>query len=205
AAGAILYLRYGDILGKAFDEFSRLYLDQLAKLNPDARTHAYGLSILNETWLFFRYGVDWVLPWAGWMSINLRPPFPVSFLTFPQVLGVLGYIAVIAGGFVLLLRYRDGRALLGLSLLMPALLFGTELATVWVQDPFALYRSYLWAIGIPGLVFFALHGPAPRTMLGIGFVLGGLLMWQALDRVISMATPESVWTDAIAKLPDDPR
>ena len=204
-AGAILYLRYGDILGKAFDEFSRLYLDQLAKLNPDARTHAYGLSILNETWLFFRYGVDWVLPWAGWMSINLRPPFPVSFLTFPQVLGVLGYIAVIAGGFVLLLRYRDGRALLGLSLLMPALLFGTELATVWVQDPFALYRSYLWAIGIPGLVFFALHGPAPRTMLGIGFVLGGLLMWQALDRVISMATPESVWTDAIAKLPDDPR
>src|SRR5512140_1630137 len=41
-AGGILYLRYGEILGKPFDEFSRLSLDQLAKLDPDARTHAYG-------------------------------------------------------------------------------------------------------------------------------------------------------------------
>ena len=42
--------------------------------------------------------------------------------------------------------------------LLPALLFVTEFATVWVQDPFVLYRGYLWAIGIPGLVFFLFHG-----------------------------------------------
>lgn len=204
-AGAALYMRYGEIIGKPFDEYSRLYLDQLAKLNPQAREHAYLLSVLNEAWLFFRYGFDWMLPWSGWMSINLRPPFPVQWLTFPQVLGIFGYVAVIAGGFFLLLRYRDGRALLGLSLLFPALLFPTEFATVWVQDPFALYRSYLWAIGVPGLVFFALHGPPPRALVAIAFVLAGLLAWQSLDRVISMATPESAWTDAIEKFPDDPR
>lgn len=204
-AGGVLYLRYGEIIGKPFDEFSRLYLDQLAKLDPEAGRHAYVLSILNEAWLFFRYGFDWLVPWSGWMSINLRPPFPVHWLTFPQVLGIVGYAGVIAGGSWLLVRYRDARALLGLCLLLPALLFATEFATVWVQDPFSLYRSYLWAIGIPGLVFLALHGTAPRVLLAVGAVLGALLGWQAIDRVLSMATPEAVWTDAIRKLPDDPR
>lgn len=204
-AGALLYFRYGEILGKPFDEYSRLYLDQLARLDPKVRDHAYGLSVMNEAWLFFRYGLDWLLPWSGWMSINLRPPFPVAFLTFPQVLGIFGYVAALAGGFWLLLRHRDGRVLLGLAITLPALLFATEFATVWVQDPFALYRSYLWAIGLPAAVFFATHGPSPRVVLCIGGVIGGLLVWQSLDRVISLSTPERAWSDAIEKLPDDPR
>ncbi|HXS54252.1 MAG TPA: tetratricopeptide repeat protein [Usitatibacter sp.] len=204
-AGAALYLRYGDILGKPFDEYSHLYLDQLARLEPSAPGHAWPLSVVNEAWLFFRYGIDWFLPWSGWMSIDLRPPFPLHWYTFPQVLGVLGYAALIVGGFFLLLRYRDGRALLGLSLLLASLLFATEFATVWVQDPFVLYRSYLWAIGVPGVVFFLVHGPSPRVLVAIGAVLGALLAWQAIDRVLSMENAETVWTDAIAKLPDDPR
>lgn len=204
-AGGVLYARYGEIIGKPFDEYSNLYLDQLARLNPAAREHPWGLSVLNEAWLFFRYGFDWMLPWSGFMSINLRPPFPVQWLTFPQVLGIAGYAGVVVGGFWLLLRYRDGRALIGLALLFAALLFPTEFATVWVQDPFALYRSYLWAIGVPGLVFFAVHGPSPRILLVIGGIAGGLLVWQSLDRVISMSTPETVWSDAIEKFPDDSR
>jgi hypothetical protein len=204
-AAVILYLRYGDIVGKPFDEYSNLYLDQLARLQPDIREHSWGLSIMNEAWLFFRYGFDWIVPWSGWMSINLRPPFPVRWLSFPQILGVPLFVALLAGGSILVARFRDGRALLGLSLLFPALLFGTEFATVWVQDPFALYRSYLWAIGIPGIVFFALHGPAPRVVFGIGAVVGGLLVWQSIDRVFSLADPETVWSDAIEKLPSDPR
>ncbi len=204
-AGAALWARYGDIIGKPFDEYSHVYLAQLAKLDPDAEKHAYGLSILNQAWLFFRYGVDWLVPYAGWMSINLRPPFPVQWLTFPQVLGIFGYAAVVIGGFFLVLRYRDGRALLGLSLLFPALLFATEFATVWVQDPFVLYRSYIWAIGVPGLVFYVVHGPSPKVLLGIGMALAALFAWQAIDRVLSLATPESAWTDAIEKLPNDPR
>jgi tetratricopeptide (TPR) repeat protein len=204
-AGALLYQRYGEILGKAFDEYSHLYLDQLSKLDPSARANAFPLSILNEAWLFFRYGVDWMLPYSGWLSISLRPPFPVRFASFPQVLGIVGYVGIIVAGFFMLLRFRDGRALLGLSLLLPALLFASEFSTVWVQDPFVLYRSYLWAIGVPGLVFCAVHGPPARVLLGIGIVAAALLVWQSWDRVASMANPETVWSDAIRKLPDDPR
>jgi tetratricopeptide (TPR) repeat protein len=160
---------------------------------------------MNQAYLFFEYGVRWFIPASGWMSISLRPPFPVTWASFPQVLGVFGYLAVIVGGFFLVVRYRDWRALVGISLLFPALLFATEFATVWVQDPFVLYRSYLWAIGAPGLVFFVVHGSPARVLLAIGIALGSLFVWQARDRVMSLATPEAAWTDAIAKFRNDPR
>jgi tetratricopeptide (TPR) repeat protein len=204
-AGLFLYWRYGEIIGKPFDEFSRVYVAQLAALNPDAQRHAFALSILNEAYLFFQYGLRWFIPAAAWMSINLRPPFPVAFGTFPQVLGIFGYLALVAGGFVLVLRYRDWRALAGLAVLLPALLYPTEFVTVWVQDPFVLYRSYLWAIGVPGLVFLLLHGFDWKVIAGIGAAVGALFVWQGLDRVFSLESPESAWTDAIDKLPKDER
>jgi tetratricopeptide (TPR) repeat protein len=205
AAAVVLSLRYGEIIGKPFDEYSRVYLTQLAKLSPDAVKHSFALSILNQAWLFFEYGVRWFLPYSGWMSINMRPPFPVSWATFPQVLGLFGYIAILAGGFLLVIRYRDWRALAGVSLLLPALLFATEFATVWVQDPFVLYRSYLWAIGIPGLVFIMVHGMSTQALAAISAAIAALFIWQGLDRVVSMETPVAAWTDAIEKLPRDPR
>jgi tetratricopeptide (TPR) repeat protein len=204
-AAAVLALKYGEIIGKPFDPFSKIYLAQLAALGPDVGGNAYPLSILNQSWLFFKYGLYWLLPYAGWMSIDMRPPFPVSLTTFPQLLGVVAYLAVVTGGFFLIVRYRDWRALLGLSVLLPALLFVTEFSTVWVQDPFVLYRGYLWAVGVPGLVFFMFHGVSGRALLPIGLVLAALLVWQALNRVDSLSSPERVWSDAIAKLPDDPR
>ena len=204
-AGALLWTRFGYILGTPFDEFSRAYLAQLAALNPDAPRLAWALSIINQCWLFFEYGLRWFLPVADWMSISLRPPFPVTWLSLPQILGVPLYVAVIAVGFRLIVRYRDWRALVGLSLLLPAILFGTEFVTVWVQDPFVLYRSYLWAIGVPGLVFVFLHGTSPRALAVLGTIVGFLFAWQAIERVMSLSTAETAWTDAIAKLSRDPR
>lgn len=201
----ILLRRYGEILGKPFDEFSHVYLAQLGQLDPAAPPRAYALSIINQAYLFFEYGLRWMFPAAGWMSINLRPPFPIAWASFPHVLGVAGYAVTLVGGFFLLLRYRDWRALVAMALLLPALLFATEFSTVWVQDPFVLYRSYLWAVGIPALLVVLFHGTPPRILLVVGLVLGALLTWQALDRVLSLSSPQAAWTDAIRKLPDDPR
>ena len=201
----LLLLNYGEIIGQPFDEHSRVYLRQLAALGPEVERNAFGLSIANQSYFFFKYGFHWLLPYAGWMSIDLRPPFPITFWSVPQLLGLAGYVLVVIGGFVLVVRYRDGRALAGLSLLLPALLFVTEFSTVWVQDPFVLYRSYLWAIGIPGLILLLFHDLSARAVLITGLVLGALLTWQGVDRSLSLATPEKVWNDAVAKLPDDPR
>jgi len=205
AAGYAMLKAYGNILAKPFDETSEVYLSQLAQLNPDAKTHAYPLSILNQAYLFFHYGLRWFIPVTDWMSIQMRPPFPITWLTFPHALGIVGYVATVVGGFVLVIRYRDWRALAGVSLLMPALLFPTEFGLIWVQDPFVLYRSYLWAIGVPGIAFLFLHGPSPRIVGIVAVVLAGILGYQTFDRVISFSSQERVFSDAIAKLPDDPR
>lgn len=202
---AFLALRFGAILATPFDEYSRVYLAQLAAIEPGADRDAFMLSIINQAYLFFHYGLRWFLPFAEWMSINLRPPFPVKVLTFPHLIGVFGYAAVVSGSLFLVARYRDWRCLIGLSAAIPALLFGTEFATVWVQDPFVLYRSYLWAIGVPGLVFALVHGPSARVVAVIALVTASVLAWQSLDRVTSLGSPESAWTDAIRKLPNDPR
>ena len=204
-AAFVLYKRYGEIIGKPFDEYSQVYLQQLAALQPGADRNAYPLSIVNQAYLFFHYGLRWLVPAAEWMSINLRPAFPLTLSSFPHVLGAIGYLAVIAGGFYTLLRYRDWRAIVAIATLIPALLFATEFVTVWVQDPFVLYRSYLWAIGVPGFVFVAVHGAPLRALLVVGLIVGTLLAWQALDRVFSLASVDRAWTDAIAKLPNDPR
>ncbi len=205
AAAALLAMKYGEILGKPFDLWSQVYMRQLSEQSPEAGKNAYLLSVMNQSWLFFRYGLTWFLPYEGWMSIDLRPPFPTTLLTFPHVLGPFLYAATLAAGFALLLRYRDWRALPGVSPPPPGLPFAPEFATVWVQDPLVLYRSYLWAIGVPGIVFFLAHGPSPRILLAVGLVFGGWMVWQAGDRVLSLANPEKAWSDAIAKMPDDPR
>ncbi len=203
--GAVLVAYYGEIIGQPFDQYSRIYLAQLAALGPDVEKHAFALSIINQAYFFFKYGLFWLLPYTGWMSIDMRPPFPVSLATFPQVLGGVGYLALVVSGLVMLIKYRDWRALVGLSVLMPAILYVTEFSTVWVQDPFVLYRSYLWAIGLPGLVFFMFHGLPSKVLLIVGLALAGLFAWGGIDRVYSMSTPERAWTDAIAKLPEDER
>jgi tetratricopeptide (TPR) repeat protein len=204
-AGRALVRSYGNIIGKPFDETSFTYLEQLAQLNPDAAANAYPLSVMNQAYLFFQYGIRWFVPVTDWMSIQMRPPFPIEWLTFPHVLGVAGYAAAVVAGSWCVVRYRDWRALAGISVLIPALLFATEFALVWVQDPFVLYRSYLWAIGVPGLAFLLLHGYTPRTTGIVAAVLATILGFQAFDRVLSLSSTERVYTDAIAKLPDDPR
>lgn len=204
AVGAMLAIRYGEIIGKPFDEYSRIYVAQLSGLGRDIEHHAYPLSIFNQAYLFFKYGFHWFAPLSSWMSIDLRPPFPITFWSIPQLAGVAGYIAVLVGGMWLVIRYRDGRALLGLSLLMPATLFITEFSTVWIQDPFVLYRSYLWAIGVPGIVLLLFHGLSGRVLLVTGVILGAGFVWQGMDRGFSMSTPEALWSDAINKLPNDP-
>lgn len=196
---------YGDIIARPMDDYSHIYLDQLAQLDPEALRNAYPLSVINQAWLFFQYGVRWFLPVTDWMSIQMRPPFPITWLTFPHLAGAAGYAALIAAGGYLVLRFRDWRALAGLAFLLPALLFATEFAIVWVQDPFVLYRSYLWAIGVPGVAFLLLHGWPARATLVMAVLLAGLLGWQAQDRVVSMMSAERVYTDAIRKLGEDPR
>ncbi len=200
AVGGILYTRYGGIVGKVFDDQSIKYVQLLEKLSPGVSKHIYPLSILNEAALFFAYGFLWLVPNTLWMSIDLRPAFPTSLTYMPQLLGAMGYLAIFASAIYFFFKKRNHLGFLALCLLIPLLLFFTEFTTVWVQDPFVLYRSYLWAIAMPGLLAIALIKLKPKAIFIVGstciLIFGGL----ALERSLTFHDEYSVWNDAAEKI-----
>lgn len=197
AAALILQTR-GNLIGEVFDDISRAMAQQLEALRPGITQDLYSLSILNQATLFWRYGMTWFLPLPSFMSIDIRPTFPLRWWSV-ELAGALIYAGATLAALAGVWRYRDWRGLLSLAFAVPALLFVTEFATVWLQDPFVLYRSYLWSISWPlllalPLVFLAWQG---RLLLTLSLCLGlGVLSFLRLDTLSDTA---SVWSDAVAK------
>ncbi len=199
-AVTVLYSVYGDVIGNVFDEASRAHVAQLEGLSPGISDRVYGLSILNQAALFFYYGFFWFVPNVLAMSIDMRPAFPLSFLSFPETLGALAYFALLAGAAWAVVRRSDMLGLAALGLLFPLVLFFTEFSTVWIQDPFVLYRSYLWAIGFPVLVCVLLTGIRPPVLYTLGFVVAMVFAGLAFERTMSMRDIYRVWHDAAEKV-----
>ncbi|MFA7606882.1 MAG: tetratricopeptide repeat protein [Rhodocyclaceae bacterium] len=193
----VLFHYYGQILGTPFDSLSKIFLDQLAQTAPDAIEDAWLLSILNQAMLFFRYGILWVVPNVALMSIDLRPPFPVSILSFWHFVGALAHALLWLIALYWLILGKGTKRLLGAYLLMPLSLFVTEFATVWIQDPFVLYRSYLWAIALPGLFALLLMRLRPGTVSTLSMCVIPLFAVLSHERVSSLENHYTAWTDAI--------
>lgn len=197
---AVLARVYPHLPGRVFDETSALMVAQLEALRPGMGAQMFPLSVMNQAALFFAYGLLWFLPWVGAMAIDLRPAFPLGLAALPQLLGALAYAALLGGATWMLLRRPGVWAYLGLGLLMPLLLFSTEFATVWVQDPFVLYRSYLWALPVPAFFGLLLTGWPRRLVLPLaGLALlasAGLLV----ERLQTLKDPARAWADAAEKV-----
>lgn len=196
---AIQYL-FPNLVGRMIDQESLAFAGQLEKLRPGATGQIYALSVLNEAGLFFYYGALWLVPYVGWMSIDMHPPFPLTLTSAPHVVGAFAYVSVLFMAIVAVVRKSDAWGFIGLCLLFPLILFWTEFSTVWVQDPFVLYRSYLWAIPVPALIAVLLTGFSPGTLYKAAVVLALALGICTVDRVTSMRNDQTVWTDAIEKV-----
>ena len=197
---AVLLNQFPDMVGQMFDTPSRELAAQLDKQRPGAMGQIFGLSVLNEAALFFYYGALWLVPYGGWMSIDMHPPFPLTMGSLPHALGALAYVVLLGVSVIAVLRKNDVRGFLGLCMLFPLLLFWTEFATVWVQDPFVLYRSYLWAIPVPAFVAIALTGFSPSTLYKFAAVVALALGATSVDRIMSMRNDRTVWSDAADKV-----
>ncbi|ARU03634.1 hypothetical protein CCO03_02075 [Comamonas serinivorans] len=201
--GWLMWGTLGHIVGAAaFDETSAAYVRDLEALRPGFAQQAYGLSVFNQAALFFVYGGLWLVPNPGWLAIDLRPAFPLGFASLPHLMGALAFVALFAGSVWVLLRRRDGWSLAAVCVLSAQLLFGTEFVTTWLQDPFVLYRSYLWAAFLPGLVALALLGLGlgRAGLLSVAVVVGLVSAALAFERVQSLRSPELAWGDAAAKV-----
>ncbi len=111
----------------------------------------YVLSVLNQMGLFFKYLSILDLASGQYDGARSSGALSLSYGVWWAWAGLDGVCCLWPAAFILLLRGAS-KGLLGFALLFPWVLFATELASVRLQEPFVLYRSYLW---IPGL-FIAL-------------------------------------------------
>jgi protein O-mannosyl-transferase len=114
----------------------------------------------------------------------------------------IAYASIALASMFAVARFRDWRSMLGWCGLTVATLFVTEFATVWIQDPFVLYRSYLWAIAAPGVVYLGSRSLKPTLQVVALLVVCLVFSVLSYERIDSMKTPLAVWDDAVDKLPE---
>jgi tetratricopeptide (TPR) repeat protein len=84
------------------------------------------------------------------------------------------------------------------------ILFLVEFSTVRFQEPFVLYRSYLWGPGVLIALAAALSAVPWRAALPASALAAAVLFFQAHDRLVTFSSPLLLWEDAYLKLPAKP-
>jgi tetratricopeptide (TPR) repeat protein len=153
------------------------------------------LSILTQSGLFFKYLWLWLLPNPAWMSVDMREPFALSFLSWPHTLGLVAFLAYPFLAVWLLLK-RGSAGLLGFALLFPWILFLTEFSAVRIQEPFVLYRSYLWMPGVFAALPVIFGWMTPRKVFMLLGVVSLLLIPLSLNRLNTFSSTLLLWDDA---------
>ncbi|MDM7463140.1 MAG: tetratricopeptide repeat protein, partial [Tepidimonas taiwanensis] len=147
------------------------------------------------------YAFLWIIPWVGWMSIDIRVPFPTQWFSI-QLLGALGYLGLVIYAMWVMATRRGFVSLLGIVVLIPAVLFVTEFAYVRLQEPFVLYRSYMWFFTLPVLAWLAVYylSEFRSVVLGVLVILIFGFTLLSYERVGSFRNEYTVWKDAVEKL-----
>lgn len=156
--------------------------------------HAYLYSVLTQSWLFFKYGLLWLLPNPAWISVDMREPFAHGFFSV-YGLAMLGWL-LYGGLAVRLLLRRGSLGVLGFAMLFPWLMFATEISTVRIQEIFVLYRSYIWAVGGVILLPLALMRMNARLTMLVAVLAAATFFMVSMERLASFSDPVLLWDDA---------
>ena len=158
--------------------------------------NVYLVSALAQCTYFFKYIFLWFVPLTSWMAIDIQEPIFDNTGSWIHWLSALAYVAWCMTGFILILR-RGIAALLGFALLVPALLFATEFSSIRIQEPFVLYRSYLWAPALFAAMPLLFYKVRPQFILVAGIVVATVLTALAHERLMTFSSEYAVWNDAI--------
>lgn len=155
---------------------------------------AYPMSVITQAGLFFKYLLLWLVPHIGWMSVDMREPFALTF-TWLNSIGLLLFILYpLAAGRLI---WQGGtKGLVGISLIAPWLLFATEISTVRLQEIFVLYRSYLWVPLLFLLVAIGFTRLSKRMAIVLGMVISMTLFAFSFDRLTTFSHKYLLWNEA---------
>lgn len=200
AIAIFVALRSRGIAGTAEHDASALFT-QHGIVSTTENVHL--LSIVTQAGLFFKYLFLWLLPNPAWMSIDMREPFASTLGAWQNWLKVGCFMVYGAIALKLLLK-RGKMGLFGFALLYPWLLFFIEFSSVRVQEPFVLYRSYLWAPGLLLLIPLALNClPKRKTVIAIFIVMILAMIPLSWNRLWVFADGYRLWNDAAVLLKND--
>ncbi|MBI4195971.1 MAG: tetratricopeptide repeat protein [Betaproteobacteria bacterium] len=199
AIAALVTIKVKGLLGSPYEPFVQDLMPHPGAARAESAAHApYLLSVINQGFLFFRYMLVWLIPYPGWMSVDIRPPFPSRVLGWPHTPGFALYL-IYAGIAAALLRKRGVPGLLGFGLLYPWLLSLTEITTVRIQEPFVLYRSYLWMSGLPAILPALLSRfPARWSVVAPGMLCIALIL-SMQNRLDTFSSAAELWDDVVRK------
>lgn len=193
----LVVLKSQSNLGRVYEPFAQ----QLVHLHVGESSHVqiWALSMMTQASLFFKYVSLMLVPYHGWMSIDMRVPLATHFLQPKYLLGTVAF--GLYGVTALFWLFKRGwLGLIGFALLAPLLLFAVEFSTVRIQEPFVLYRAYLW-LPLLFLVIPPLSAPLPHRLfwpLVLVIVFG--FAASAADRLKSFSSEFALWDDAVQKL-----
>lgn len=203
-AALFVAMRSLGVIGGAYEDAFVAIASQIeATSGEDIAGQPLVLSAVTQAGLFFKYLGLWLWPDTGAMSIDLRVDFMATWSAGWIAAKVLAFAACGLAGLALLWR-RGPAGIAGFGLLYFWTLFFVEFSAARFQEPFVLYRSYLWGPGVACIAVAAL-APVPRfaaTAAGIAAIAG--LSLCAHDRLATFSSPLRLWEDAAAKLPGKP-
>jgi tetratricopeptide (TPR) repeat protein len=135
------------VIGKPYEpQFDQIAAQMGDASGQDISSTPLAMSAVTQAGLFYKYLALWLWPDPAGMSIDLRVDFLGSWSAGWIALKVLAFAA--AGGLGIALLLRPGAArLCGFGLLYFWILFLVEFTAARFQEPFVLYRSFLWAPG----------------------------------------------------------
>ncbi|HLP98490.1 MAG TPA: tetratricopeptide repeat protein [Sideroxyarcus sp.] len=193
AIAVLVTLRARGVLGSPYEAMAAQLFEQQGIAESTPMLHL--LSALTQAGLFFKYLFLWLLPEPSMMAVDMRETFIASISVWQGWLG--GVAFVLYGAFAARLLLRGGMSgLAGFALLYPWLLFWVEMAGIRVQEPFVLYRSYLW---MPGLLLLLplllVKFPQRRTLLVLGCI-ALLLIPLAWKRLWVFSDNYRLWNEA---------
>lgn len=190
------------VIGSAYEEAAGAIAAQIGAASGDQGLEpSLALSAATQAGLFFKYLGLWFWPDPGAMSIDLRVDFAAGWTAGWIGAKIAAFAACGLLGAVLLLR-GGAAGLAGFGLLYAWIPFIVEFSAVRFQEPFVLYRSYLWGPGFICLLVAALSRLPRAATLGAGLLACAALAYAAHDRLLTFSHPLRLWEDAVAKLPE---
>lgn len=208
----ILMSRAG-VVGTSYEIYAGQVLSQIDL--PDLFNFSGGvwaMSIGTQLGLFWKYALLWFLPLPSLMSADMRVDFSAYWQSNWAYIGACAtVIAGVVAIYVLVITKKANlQTVFGAVFLFVGGLYCVELSVVRIQEPFVLYRSYLWA-------------PAYAVLLGAVLVkfanwqiAGNSVAWKvfrvvipfgllslyplAYDRLKTFSSEAALWQDAYAKL-----